>query len=310
MMSKTQIADSILDLVGGTPVVRLNRVVPKGAAEVVAKAEFFNPGASVKDRICLNIIQTAEASGQLKPGGTVIEGTSGNTGIGLAMVCAVKGYHLIITMPESMSKERRTILKRFGAELILTPASEGMTGAVKKAEEILKDTPGAVMARQFDNPANPDAHRKTTAQEILEQVGTDLDAVVIGVGTGGTITGVGEVLSQKIPDIKLYAVEPVSSPVLSGGSPGPHTIQGIGAGFVPGVLNTDVFKGVITVKDEDAYKMTSRLCSEEGLLVGVSSGANVVAAIQVAEELGSGKRVLTMLNDTGERYISLDGLDR
>ncbi len=300
-----EIADSVLDVVGNTPLVRLNRVVPDGSAEVLAKLESANPAGSVKDRIALNMIEDAEARGELKPGVTIVEPTSGNTGIGLAMVAAVKGYHLILTMPEDMSAERRKLLSRFGAELVLTPAIEGMSGAVFKAQE-LAEKHGYFMPQQFNNPANPEIHRRTTAQEILKATGGTLDAFVAGVGTGGTITGVGEVLKQHDPKILIVAMEPARSAVLGGGKAGLTGIQGIGASFVPSVLNPEIYDELIAVSDEDAYAMTARLTKEEGLLVGISAGANVLAALQVAAKLGQGKRVVTMLCDTGERYLSVN----
>ena len=300
-----EIADGVLDLIGNTPLVRLRRVVPEGSAEVLAKLESLNPGGSVKDRIALSMIEDAEARGSLKPGATIVEPTSGNTGIGLAMVAAVKGYRLILTMPEDMSVERRKLLSRFGAELVLTPAIEGMTGAVYAAQE-LAEKHGYFMPQQFNNPANPEIHRRTTVQEIIKATGGQLDAFVAGVGTGGTITGVGEVLKQHNAEILVVAVEPARSPVLAGGKAGLTGIQGIGASFVPSVLNRDVYDELIAVTDEDAYAMTARLTNEEGLLVGVSSGANVVAALQIAAKLGEGKRVVTLLPDTGERYLSVN----
>jgi cysteine synthase len=298
------IADSVLDLVGRTPLVRLNRVVGDGAAEVLAKFEVFNPAGSVKDRIALSMVEAAEQSGQIKPGDTLVEPTSGNTGIGLAMVCATKGYHLVLTMPEDMSVERRRLLERFGAELLLTPAIEGMTGAVHAANELVQRK-GYLMLQQFDNPANPEIHRRTTAREIVEATDGELDAFVAAIGTGGTITGVGEVLREAGIRARIVAVEPERAPVLRGGRAGVHGIQGIGASFVPGVLNRDVYDEVRGVRDEDAHAMTRRLTREEGLLVGVSSGANVWVAAQVAKELGPGKRVVTILPDTGERYLSV-----
>jgi cysteine synthase A len=300
-----EIAGSVLDVVGNTPLVRLNHVVPQGAAEVLGKLESINPGGSIKDRIALSMIEDAEARGTLKPGVTIVEPTSGNTGIGLAMVAAVKGYRLILTMPEDMSVERRKLLTRFGAELILTPAIEGMSGAVYAAQELV-DKHGYFMPQQFNNPANPEVHRRTTAREILKATDGRLDAFVAGVGTGGTITGVGEVLKKELPNVKIVAVEPERSPVLGGGKAGLHAIQGIGASFVPGVLNREVYDELISVTDEEAMTMTARLTKEEGLLVGISSGANVAAAVQVATKLGAGKRVVTMLPDTGERYLSVN----
>jgi cysteine synthase A len=300
-----RIADSVLDLVGNTPLVRLNRVVPKGAAEVLGKVESLNPAGSIKDRIAVSMIEEAEAQGLLKPGDTIVEPTSGNTGIGLAMVAAVKGYRLILTMPEDMSVERRRLLSRYGAELVLTPAAKGMTGAVLAAQELV-ERHGYFMPQQFENPANPEIHRRTTAQEILSATEGRLDAFVGGVGTGGTVTGVSEALKELLPDLRVVAVEPAGSPMLSAGRPGPHGIQGIGPNFVPVVLNRDIYDELIVVSDEDAYAMTARLTREEGLLVGISAGANVFAAVSVAERLGSGKRVVTVLPDTGERYLSVN----
>lgn len=299
-------AQGIIDLIGKTPIVRLNRLPRPGSAEVYAKLEFFNPGGSVKDRIALAMIEQAEKDGRIKPGGTIIEPTSGNTGIGLAMVAAAKGYKAVLVMPETMSVERRNLIKAYGAEIVLTPGAEGMKGAIAKANQILQETENSFMPQQFENPANPEMHRRTTGPEIWEQMDGKIDAFVAGVGSGGTITGVGEVLKEKNKDIQIYAVEPAASPVLSGGKPGPHKIQGIGAGFVPAVLNTSIFTEVIPVGDEEALETARRLAREEGILAGISSGANVYAALQVAKKLGSGKRVVVMIPDTGERYISTE----
>ncbi|MEO0223765.1 MAG: cysteine synthase A [candidate division WOR-3 bacterium] len=301
-----KVAENVLELVYNTPMVKLNKIVEKDMAEIYAKLESFNPGGSVKDRIALSMIEEAEKKGLLKPGGTVIEPTSGNTGIGLAMVCAVKGYKCILTMPESMSLERIYILKSYGAEVVLTPAIEGMQGAIKKAEELHKKIKNSFMPQQFKNPANPEIHRRTTAQEILEATEGKLDAFVAGVGTGGTITGVGEILKKKNPNIKIVAVEPASSAVLSGKSPGPHKIQGIGAGFIPEVLNRKIIDEIITVEDDQAFHMAKRLAKEEGLFVGISSGAACFAAVKVGKDLGKGKRVVVVLPDTGERYFSIE----
>jgi cysteine synthase A len=305
MPDSCHIADSVLDLIGRTPLVRLRRVVDDSGAEVLAKLEARNPGGSVKDRIALSMIEDAEARGLLKPGTTIVEPTSGNTGIGLAIVAAGKGYRLILTMPEDYSVERRRLLTRFGAEFVLTPAIEGMSGAVHAAQELVRGHPEYFMPQQFQNPANPEVHRRTTAREILEATDGRLDVFVAGVGTGGTITGVGEVLRETLPDVRIVAVEPARSQVLAGKRPGPTGIQGIGASFVPGVLNTEVYDEIIPVRDEDAYAMTLRLTKEEGLLVGISSGANVWAAAKVAARLGPGTRVVTVLCDTGERYLSV-----
>jgi cysteine synthase A len=304
--TRSAIADSVLDLIGDTPLVRLRRLPRPGSATVLAKLESRNPGGSVKDRIARAMIEDAERRGVLKPGATLVEPTSGNTGIGLALVAAVKGYHLILTMPEDMSLERRRLLERLGAEIRLTPAIEGMTGAVFAAEELCRAHPDYVMPQQFQNPANPEAHRRTTAQEILEATGGDLDAFVAGVGTGGTVTGVGEVIKAKRPGIHVVAVEPARSPVLSGGKFRVHGIQGIGASFVPGIFNRAVVDEIIQVRDEDAMATSLRLAREEGLLVGISAGANVWAALGVAERLGAGGTVVTVLCDTGERYLSVN----
>ncbi|GAB4408025.1 MAG: cysteine synthase A [Thermodesulfovibrionales bacterium] len=295
---------NILSLIGNTPLVRINRLVSEGDAEVWAKLEGFNPGGSVKDRIALSMIEAAEREGKLRPGGTIIEPTSGNTGIGLAMVSAVKGYRLILTMSETMSLERRHLLQAYGAELVLTPGERGMLGAVERAELIYRDNPDYFMPMQFENPANPEIHRKTTALEIIDALGAVPDAFVAGVGTGGTITGVGEVLKERRPDVWIVAVEPAASAILSGGEPGKHRIAGIGAGFYPGVLNTEIYNEVIPVTDEDAEETTRQLSLKEGILAGISSGAAMQAAISVAKKLGRGKRVVVILPDRGERYLS------
>lgn len=304
-MPRTKVLANILEAVGNTPIVRLNRIVPEGSAEVLAKLESFNPMSSVKDRIAKSMIEAAEREGKITPDTTIIEPTSGNTGIGLAMVCAVKGYKLVLTMPETMSVERRRLLAAFGAQLVLTPGPEGMRGAVRKAEELCESIPNSFMPQQFKNKANPWIHRKTTAREILRAV-EKVDAFVAGVGTGGTITGVGSVLRRKFPQVKIIAVEPEESPVLSGGTPGPHKIQGIGAGFVPDVLDTSIYDTVMRVSAKDAAETSRRLAREEGILVGISSGAAAFAALKVAKELGTGKTVVVVLPDTGERYLSTD----
>jgi cysteine synthase A len=296
---------SPLELIGATPVVRLGRMVGERHAEVWGKLESLNPGGSVKDRICLSMINQAERDGRLKPGDTIIEPTSGNTGIGLALVAAVKGYRLVLTMPDTMSEERRSLLAAYGATLVLTADTKGMHGAIQKAEQLLEENPHYFMPQQFSNPANPAAHRETTARELLEQF-ERIDAFVAGVGTGGTITGVGEVLREAMPGVRIYAVEPASSPVLSSGEPGFHKIQGIGAGFVPDILNREVYDEVITVTDEDAAECTRRLAREEGILLGISSGANCHAALRVAADLGPGKTVVTVFCDTGERYLTTE----
>lgn len=298
-------ARSVLDLIGSTPVVKLRMLPGKNDAEVWAKMESLNPGGSVKDRICLNMIETAERQGKLKPGATIVEPTSGNTGIGLALIAAVKGYRLVLTMPDTMSEERRSLLSAYGARLILTADTKGMGGAIHKAEELLQEHDDYFMPQQFNNPANPEMHRKTTAVELLKQF-KHIDAFVAGVGTGGTITGVGEVLKEKMKGVRICAVEPGASPVISGGEPGFHKIQGIGAGFIPAVLNRQILDEVITVSDEEATAHTRRLAAEEGLLVGISSGAACCAALKVAKKLGKGHVVVTIFADKGEHYLSTD----
>jgi cysteine synthase len=298
-------ARSVLDLIGSTPVVKLKALSAKSDAEVWAKMESFNPGGSVKDRICLNMVETAERQGKLKPGATIVEPTSGNTGIGLALIAAVKGYRLILTMPDTMSEERRSLLCAYGARLILTPDTKGMGGAIHKAEELLQQNSDYFMPQQFNNPANPEVHRKTTAVELQKQF-KRIDAFVAGVGTGGTITGVGEVLKEKMKGVRICAVEPAASAVISGGEPGYHKIQGIGAGFIPAVLNRQVLDEVITVSDEEATHYARRLAAEEGLLVGISSGAACCAALKVAKTLGQGHVVVTIFADKGEHYLSTD----
>lgn len=304
------IAESITDLIGRTPLVRLPRIDEGTGARIVGKLESFNPGGSVKDRIGLNMIEAAEADGRITPGTSVIvEPTSGNTGIALSFVAAAKGYRCILTMPETMSVERRNLLRAYGAELVLTPGAEGMSGAIAAAREITESTDDAFMPQQFENPANPDVHRRTTAEEIWADTDGQIDAFVAGVGTGGTITGVGEVLKERKPDLLFAAVEPEESPVLSGGDPGPHRIQGIGAGFVPGVLNTAVYDEVIRCSVPEAFEMTRRLARTEGVLVGISAGANVWAALQVAQRPEfEGKTIVTVLCDTGERYLTVPDL--
>ena len=300
------IAKSITDLIGNTPLLELQNLSRGLPARVAVKLEFFNPGSSVKDRIALAMVEAAEREGKIKPGTTIVEATSGNTGIGLAMVCAAKGYKLVITMPESMSKERKMLLRAYGAELVLTPAAEGMNGAIAKAEEFVKNHPETYfMPRQFDNPANPEIHRQTTAEEIWRDTDGNVDIFVAGVGTGGTLSGVGEVLKNRKPAVQVYAVEPAGSPVLSGGQKGAHLIQGLGAGFVPKTLNTEIYDGVITVSNEDAMATARALADKEGILSGISSGAAVWSALQLAAKPeNSGKLIVTVLPSYGERYLS------
>jgi len=301
------IANSITDLIGNTPLVRLNRVTEGCGGIVLGKLEYFNPCGSVKDRIGLAMIEAAEKDGLMDPGTVVVEPTSGNTGIALAFVCAVKGYRLVVTMPASVSEERRQLVKAFGAEVVLTPAEEGMKGAIAKAEEIAVSHKKSFIPQQFKNPANPGIHRKTTAEEIWRDTEGTIDVFVAGVGTGGTLTGTSEVLKQKKPGIVSIAVEPVDSAVLSGEGAGPHKIQGIGAGFVPDILNTDIFSEIIKVSSEDAYIMAQRLAKEEGIFCGISAGANVHAAVEVAKRKEyEGKTIVTVICDTGERYLSTD----
>lgn len=304
MREDSGITGSILDAIGKTPLIMLNRIIGADSAEILAKVESLNPGGSVKDRIALAMIEAAEREGILRPGSVVVEPTSGNTGIGLAMVCAVKGYKCILTMPQTMSLERIYILKTYGADVVLTPHAQGMKGAIKKAEEIHKKTPCSFMPQQFKHPANPQAHRQTTAREILAQTKGLINAFVAGVGTGGTITGVGEVLKGYDSGIRVIAVEPETSAVLSGKEHKAHKIQGIGAGFIPDILNRNVIDEIITVSDRDAYEAAKLLARKEGIFCGPSSGAALVAALKTAKALGAGKRVVTVFPDTGERYFS------
>ncbi|MGC6769677.1 cysteine synthase A [Enterococcus sp. LJL51] len=300
----TKIAKSVTELIGKTPIVQLQRIVPEEAAEVYVKLEFFNPGGSVKDRIALSMIEQAEKDGKLSEGGTIVEPTSGNTGVGLAMVGAAKGYKVIIVMPDTMSVERRQLIQAYGAELILTPGAEGMKGAIAKATELAEQN-GYFMPLQFENPANPAIHEKTTGKEISDAFADiGLDAFVAGIGTGGTITGVGHELKQIYSDIKVIAVEPTESPVLEGGAPGPHKIQGIGAGFIPEVLDVAVYDDILAISSDDAMETARQAAEKEGLLVGISAGAAIKAAIETAKKLGKGKKVLTVIPDNGERYLS------
>lgn len=300
-----RIAATVTDLIGNTPLVRINRLTAGLKAEVVAKLEFFNPAHSVKDRIGEAMIAAGERDGRIVTGTVIVEPTSGNTGIAVAMVCAARGYRCILTMPETMSKERRQVLRAYGAELVLTPGAEGMAGAISKAQEIANNTPGSFMPQQFNNPANPEIHRQTTAEEIWRDTDGKVDVVIAGIGTGGTITGVGEVLKARKPETRIIAVEPDASPVLSGGVKGPHPIQGIGAGFVPAILNTKIYDEIIRVKNEDAFALARRAAKEEGLLVGISSGAALWAALQVAARPESkGKMIVVIIPSFGERYLS------
>lgn len=300
-----RVAENVLELIGQTPMVKLHKIAGRDAAQILAKLEMFNPGGSIKDRVCLAMIADAEDKGLLKEGSTIIEPTSGNTGIGLAMLAAVKGYRCILTMPETMSLERIYILKSYGAEVVLTPGPAGMPGAVQKAEALLKKVPCSFMPQQFKNAANPEIHRKTTAREILKATEGKIDVFVAGVGTGGTITGVGEVLKKENPRVKIIAVEPQTSAVLSGKKPGPHKIQGIGAGFIPEVLNREIIDEIITVDDNAAFSMSRRLAKEEGIFAGISAGAAAWGAVKAAKELGRDKTVVVIFPDTGERYFSM-----
>ncbi len=300
-----QVFDDITEVFGRTPLVRLNRVTDGAAATVLAKLEFYNPSASVKDRLGVGIVDAAEASGVLRPGGTIIEGTSGNTGIALAMIGAARGYRVIITMPETMSKERRALLRAYGAELVLTPGGEGMKGAVARAEQIAAETPGAVLARQFENPANVEIHRRTTAEEVWNDTDGGVDIFVSGIGTGGTITGVGQVLKERKPEVRVIGVEPAESPILNGGQPGPHKIQGIGPNFVPAILDRAVYDEIIDVDIDQSVAMARRLGAEEGILGGISSGATVHAAVELAKRPeNAGKTIVVIVASYGERYLS------
>jgi cysteine synthase len=300
-----RIYDDVTALVGNTPLVRLNRLTEGAGATVVGKLEFYNPASSVKDRIGVAIIDAAEASGELPPGGTIVEATSGNTGIALAMVGAARGYDVVLAMPETMSKERRALLRAYGAELVLTPGSGGMRGAVEKAEEIAKERPGAILARQFANAANPEIHRRTTAEEIWADTDGAVDVVVAGIGTGGTITGVGQVLKERKPGVQIIGVEPAESPILNGGAPGPHKIQGIGANFVPEILDREVYDEIIDVDAETSVRVARDAAKREGLLVGISSGAAIHAAVQVASRPeNAGKLIVVIIPSYGERYLS------
>ena len=296
--------DNVTQIIGNTPVVKLRNVVDEDAADIYVKLEYQNPGGSVKDRIALAMIEKAEREGKIQPGDTIVEPTSGNTGIGLVFVCAAKGYNAVFTMPETMSQERRNLLKAYGAELVLTPGSEAMKGAIKKAKE-LKEEHGYFEPQQFENLANPEIHELTTGPELVDQFeGKQIDAFLAGVGTGGTLSGVGKVLRKEYPNVEIVAIEPEASPVLSGGEPGPHKLQGLGAGFVPDTLNTDIYDSIIKVGNDTAMDMARRVAKEEGILAGISSGAAIYAAIQKAKELGKGKTVVTVLPSNGERYLS------
>ncbi|WP_129598805.1 cysteine synthase A [Anaerophilus nitritogenes] len=301
-----KIANNIVELIGNTPIIKLNKLVGKDDAEVYLKLESFNPGSSIKDRVALNMIEVGEKEGYLKEGSVIVEPTSGNTGIGLAMIGASKGYKVILVMPETMSIERRKLLKAFGAEIVLTDGNLGMKGAIDKANEIVSKNPSYFMPQQFENKANPQIHRKTTALEILEQMDRDFDMFISAVGTGGTLTGIGEVLKKEMTKVKVVAVEPKNSAVLSGQKPGPHKIQGIGAGFIPKILNTNIIDEVVQVEDEDALQTARIIAKEEGILVGISSGAAIYGAIKKSKELGAGKKIVVITPDYGERYLSVD----
>ncbi|WP_100010843.1 cysteine synthase A [Lentibacillus sediminis] len=302
-------ADNIAELIGATPMVKINKLLPDEAAEVYVKLEFFNPSKSVKDRAAYSMIKTAEDEGYLKPGATIIEPTSGNTGIGLAMNAAAKGYKAILVMPDNSTLERRNILKAYGAEVVLTPSEERMPGAIKKAQELQKSIPGSFIPQQFENKANPDIHRTTTALEIYQQMNGKLDAFVCTAGTGGTVTGTGEVLKENLPDLHIAVVEPEGSPVLSGGKPGSHKLVGTSPGFVPDILNTEVYDEIIRIEDDQAISMVKQLARQEGIFVGPSGGAAVFAAIETAKRIGSGKKVVCIAPDSGERYLSMNLFD-
>jgi cysteine synthase len=301
-----RVAQNITDLIGYTPLVKLNKVTDENEANIYLKLEYFNPGSSVKDRIALSMIEAGEKDGKLKEGMTIVEPTSGNTGIGLAMVAAAKGYRAVLVMPDTMSMERRNLLRAYGAELVLTPGAEGMNGAIRKAEELVSQHDDYFMPQQFENPANPKVHRETTGKELLDQgeeIG-GIDAFISGIGTGGTISGVGEVLKEKYPNVRIVAVEPSASPVLSGGKPGPHKIQGIGAGFVPKTLNTEIYTDIVQVENDEAFEMARQVAKKEGILCGISSGAAIHAARKLAKELGADKNVVVIIPSNGERYLS------
>ncbi|MBR3120125.1 cysteine synthase A [Oceanobacillus profundus] len=304
-----QVVHNVTELIGNTPLVKLNKLVPEGAADIYIKLEMFNPSKSVKDRAAANMIKVAEEKGLIKPGDTIIEPTSGNTGIGLAMTAAAKGYKAILVMPDNSTMERRNILKAYGAEVVLTPSEEKMPGSIKKALEIQAEIPGSFIPQQFENTANSDIHRTTTALEIMEQTDGELDAFVCTAGTGGTVTGTGEILKQKIPGIHIAVVEPKGSPVLSGGKPGKHKLVGTSPGFIPDILNTSVYDEIIQISDEEAIGLLRRLAQEEGIFIGPSGAAAVYAAIEVAKKLGEGKRVVCIAPDTGERYLSMNLFD-